>query len=105
MKRVNNVGRAVGFFRTTALAVICVLTLAGCAGKEPTVITKTEYKDVFVPIRCINKMPNKPKYDYENMQSAKELMRYYKTCEELLKGCASQDNEKSKEISNERAGN
>lgn len=88
MKRVNNVERAVRFFRTTALAVICVLTLAGCASKDPQVIIKTEYKDVFVPIRCINKMPVKPKYDYENMQSAKELMQYYKTCEELLKGCA-----------------
>ena len=90
MKRVNNVERAVRFFRTTALAVICVLTLAGCASKDPQVIIKTEYKDVLVPIRCINKMPNKPKYDYENMQSAKELMRYYKTCEELLKGCVNE---------------
>jgi conserved domain protein len=101
MKRVNNVERAVRFFRTTALAVICVLTLAGCASKDPQVIIKTEYKDVLVPIRCINKMPNKPKYDHENMQSARELMEYYKTCEELLKGCASQANEKSKGISNE----
>ena len=40
-------------------------------------------------------MPNKPKYDHENMQTARELIEYYKTCEELLKGCA------SKEISNE----
>ena len=46
-------------------------------------------------------MPNKPKYDHENMQTARELMEYYKTCEELLKGCMSQANEKSKEISNE----
>ena len=38
-----------------------------------------------VPIRC-----NKTKYDYENMQSAKELMQYYKTCEELLKGCVNE---------------
>ena len=54
-----------------------------------------------VPIRCINKMPNKPKYDHENMQTARELMQYYKTCEELLMGCVSQDNEKSKEIGDE----
>ena len=54
-----------------------------------------------IPIRCINKMANKPKYDHENMQTARELMEYYKTCEELLKGCMSQANEKSKEISNE----
>ena len=46
-------------------------------------------------------MPNKPKYDHENMQTARELMQYYKTCEELLMGCVSQDNEKSKEIGDE----
>ncbi|QKG29201.1 hypothetical protein [Campylobacter sp. RM16187] len=50
-----------------------------------------------VPIRCINKMPNKPKYDYEDIQTARELMEYYKTCEELLKGCASQEYESVKE--------
>ena len=54
-----------------------------------------------IPIRCINKMPNKPKYDHENMQTVRELMEYYKTCEELLRGCVSQDNEKSKGTSNE----
>ena len=54
-----------------------------------------------VPIRCINKIQKKPKYDHENMQTARELMGCYKTCEELLKGCMSQANEKSKEISNE----
>nr|DAP98188.1 MAG TPA: hypothetical protein [Caudoviricetes sp.] len=37
-----------------------------------------------VPIRCINKMPNKPKYGHENIQTARELIKYYKTCEELL---------------------
>ena len=81
--------------------IILAIIFCGCAGKDPQVIIRTEYKDVFVPIRCINKMPNKPKYDHENMQAARELMEYYKTCEELLKGCVSQANEKSKEISNE----
>lgn len=43
-----------------------------------------------VPIRCINKIQKKPKYDHENMQTARELMEYYKTCEELLKGCVNE---------------
>ncbi len=100
MRRINKAVRAVRNFRTAAL-IASGLLLAGCAGKDPQVIIRTEYKDVFVPIRCINKMPNKPKYDHENMQTARELMQYYKTCEELLRGCVSQDNEKSKEISDE----
>lgn len=98
MKQVNKITL---FSLKTALVVICALILAGCAGKDPQVIIRTEYKDVFVPIRCINKMPNKPKYDHENMQTARELMQYYKTCEELLRGCVSEGNENSKEISDE----
>lgn len=46
-------------------------------------------------------MPNKPKYDHEKMQAARVSLPYYKTCEELLKGCVSQANEKSKEIGDE----
>ena len=83
------------------LAIVAILVFAGCASKEPQIVTKIEYQDVLVPIRCINKMPNKPKYDYEDIQTARDLMEYYKTCEELLKSSASQGNEKSKEISNE----
>ncbi|EEF14050.1 hypothetical protein CAMRE0001_2436 [Campylobacter rectus RM3267] len=83
------------------LTMIAIFLFAGCASKEPQIVTKIEYQDVLVPIRCINKMPNKPKYDYEDIQTARELMEYYKTCEELLKGCASQGNEKSKGASNE----
>lgn len=83
------------------LAIVAILVFAGCASKEPQIVTKIEYQDVLVPIRCINKMPNKPKYNHEDMQTARKLMEYYKTCEELLRGCVSQDNEKSKELSNE----
>ncbi len=78
-------------------AMIAIFVFAGCASKEPQIVTKIEYQDVLVPIRCINKMPNKPKYDYEDIQTARDLMEYYKTCEEILKSCASQEGEPGKE--------
>ncbi len=61
--------------------------MAGCTSK-PEVIVKTQYQDVYVPVACIEKMPTKPKFSPENLESAKELMGYFLTCEELLKGCA-----------------
>ena len=64
---------------------LCV-SLSGCAAKPAMV--RTEYKDVFIPIRCKVSLPAKPKFDSSNMQSAVELAKYYQTCEALLKECA-----------------
>ena len=86
--------RTVRYFRTVAPIVICALFFGGCASKEPQIITKTVYQEVRTPVACIEKMPEKPKFEANDPQSARELMEYFKTCEELLKGCA-----------NERAGN
>lgn len=72
---------------------ICALFFGGCA-KEPQIITKTVYREVRTPVACIAKMPQKPKFEANDPQSARELMGYFKTCEELLKGCV-----------DERAGN
>ena len=66
---------------------ICALFFGGCA-KEPQVITKTVYQEVRPPVACRAKMPEKPKFEANDPQSARELMEYFKTCEELLKGCA-----------------
>lgn len=68
------------------LTVAAVLSLAGCA-KEPQIITRTVYQEVKIPVACIEKMPTKPKFNKDDLASAKELMSYFKTCEELLKGC------------------
>ena len=65
--------------------------LFGCSSK-PEVIVKTQYQDVFIPVACIEKMPTKPKFNPNNLQSAKELMGYFLTCEELLKGCIGGEN-------------
>lgn len=70
-----------------ALIFCLTIALTGCASKEPTIITKTVFQEVKVPISCIKKMPIKPEFKADNLESALELMKYFKTCEELLKGC------------------
>nr|DAR75280.1 MAG TPA: TRAF PROTEIN, TRAO PROTEIN, TRAN ADHESION, BACTERIAL SECRETION.5A [Caudoviricetes sp.] len=67
-------------------SLIIAFFVAGCASK-PEVIVKTQYQDVYVPIACVKEMPIKPKYSTSDLQSAKDLMGYFLTCEELLKGC------------------
>ena len=67
-------------------SLIIAFFMAGCASK-PEIIVKTQYQDVYVPVACIEKMPTKLKFSPENLESAKELMGYFLTCEELLKGC------------------
>lgn len=62
------------------------LTFCGCV-TGTQVVYKTEYKDVYTPVACIDKMPDKPEYDPARPFSAKELAQYFKTCEELLQGC------------------
>ena len=84
MKPVN---RTVRRFRTVAPIAICVLFFSGCASKEPQIITRTVYQEVKTPVACLTKMPEKPKFEANDPQSARELMEYFKTCEELLKGC------------------
>ncbi|WP_314069918.1 hypothetical protein [Campylobacter showae] len=71
----------------TIAAATCGLILAGCAAKEPTVITRTVYQEVKIPVVCIEEMPAKPKFKASDPQSARELMEYFKTCEDLLKQC------------------
>ena len=74
-------------------SLIVVFFMAGCASKHE-VIVKTQYQDVFIPVACIKQMPVKPKFNPNNLQSAKELMGYFLTCEELLKGCVNGTNNK-----------
>ena len=74
-------------------SLIVAFFMVGCSSK-PEVIVKTQYQDVFIPVVCIEKMPTKPKFSPENLESAKELMGYFLTCEELLKGCVNGTNNK-----------
>ena len=67
-------------------SLIVAFFIVGCSSK-PEVIVKTQYQDVYMPVACIDKMPTKPKFSPENLESAKELMGYFLTCEKLLEGC------------------
>ena len=62
------------------------LLFAGCSAK-PEVIPKTQYQEVYIPVRCQAKMPEKPKFDKKDLQSARALAVYYRQVEILLKGC------------------
>ena len=68
--------------------IILAIIFCGCSSKEPQIITKTVYQEVKTPVACLAKMPEKPKFEANDPQSAQGLMEYFKTCEELLKGCA-----------------
>jgi len=70
--------------------LVCGLMLAGCASKEPQIITRTEYQEVKMPIACIKReqLPTPPEYDPSDPQTFKELMEYAVAADGLLKGCA-----------------
>lgn len=59
---------------------------AGCAAK-PEIITKTQYQDVYIPVKCQVKIPQKPKFDKKDLQSAKALAVYCRQVEALLMEC------------------
>lgn len=69
------------------VGVFCIAALfLGCA-KEPQIITRTEYKDVYVTVSCIDEMPQKPERDRDDPDNQKKIAEYFKTCEDLLKQC------------------
>lgn len=68
------------------LFAVVGLFFTGCNTKQE-LITKTVYQDVYIPVKCLDTMPVKPVYDSKNLESAKDLMRYYEEVEILLKGC------------------
>ena len=63
------------------------VTLAGCADKNAQVMT--EYKEIYLPVKCQIKLPQKPEFNPNNPKSLKETIGYYRHIETLLKGCAS----------------
>ena len=67
--------------------IILAIIFCGCSSKEPHILPQTVYQEVKTPVACLAKMPEKPKFEANDPQSAQGLMEYFKTCEELLKGC------------------
>ena len=70
--------------------IVCGLMLAGCVGKEPQIITRTEYQEVKTPVACIKReqLPTPPEYDPSDPQTFEELMEYAVAVDSLLKGCS-----------------
>ena len=66
--------------------LLFALFFIGCAAK-PEIITKTQYQDVYVPVKCQAKIPEKPKFDKKDLESARQISIYYKQIEALLKEC------------------
>ena len=64
-----------------------VLLFSGCVSKEPQIITRTEYKDVYIAVPCIDEMPQKPERDRSDPDNQRKIAEYFKTCEDLLKQC------------------
>ena len=70
------------------IGLFCIAALFfGCAGKEPQIITRTEYKVVYVTVSCIDEMPQKPERDRSDPDNQKKIAEYFKACEDLLKQC------------------
>ena len=74
--------RKIAFILLLTFAVL----LAGCSQK-PEIITRTVYQDVYLPTRCEAKIPDKPKFDENNLESAKAIAKYYEEVERLLRQC------------------
>jgi putative lipoprotein len=69
-----------------AILVTIIVLLGGCASK-PEIITKVEYQEKVIPVKCNATIPEKPFYDSSDLQSAKDLSIYYSRVEAALKGC------------------
>lgn len=68
--------------------LISSLFLLGCVGKPtPAYLTKVEYQKVYISVKCIDRMPEKPEY-VGTIESFKELMEYFSLVEDLLYKCS-----------------
>lgn len=78
----------------TICMLACGLMLAGCAGKEPQIIARTQYQEIKTPVACIKRenLPTPPEYDPNDPQTFKELMKYAVAVDSLLKGCVDERN-------------
>lgn len=74
---------------TFYLILTSVILLSGCSTK-PEIITRTEYQNVYMPVKCEVDMPTKPNFDENNLDSAKGIAKYYQEVERLLMECVNE---------------
>lgn len=72
------------------LSIIPFVFLSACASKD--VLIKTEIKELKVPVKCPLKLPLKP-LDKGDLESAKEISKYYLEIEEIAKICTGEKDE------------
>lgn len=73
------------------LLIIPFVFLSACASKD--ILIKTEIKEVKVPIKCPLKLPLKP-LDKKDLESAKEISKYYLEVENIAKLCTGEKDER-----------
>jgi hypothetical protein len=59
-------------------------TALGCA---PKTVTKVEYRDVYVPVRCNITAPERPAYNHDPVMGVVDLLEYIEKLELLLQTC------------------
>ena len=75
--------KAVKFVAVCATAVM----LCGCAGTESRIIARTQYQDVYKPVRCDVELPPKPSFDERDPSTAGAVAAYHEEVERLLLLC------------------
>ncbi|ECL2361686.1 hypothetical protein FSM15_09805 [Campylobacter jejuni] len=71
--------------------LIIPFVFTACASKD--ILIKTEIKEVKVPIKCPLKLPFKP-FDKKDLESAKEISKYYLELENIAKLCTGEKDER-----------
>lgn len=67
------------------MILLCVaFTGLNCA---PRIVTKVEYRDVLVPVRCNVTTPPRPKYEGDPVMGTISILEYVEKLETLLKVC------------------
>jgi len=64
------------------LILFCAVT-TGCS----KVVTKIEYRDVAVPVRCDVAVPPRPAYNADPVMGVVDILEYAETLEALLRAC------------------
>ena len=69
------------------IILLTIIVLLGGCSTKPEVVTKVEYQEKIIPVKCNVTIPEKPVYDPSDLDTAKGLTLYYSSIEVLLKGC------------------
>ena len=63
---------------------ICCAIFTACA---PKTVTKIEYRDVFVPVKCNAPIPQRPEYNADPVMGVVDLLEYVEKLELVIKAC------------------